>query len=120
MSMSRRIAVTTAALAVATGGLALGANPASAAFSDCPTNHVCLWTGQNGTGTLVFDQDASHMFNVRQAFQVPGGRAASASNRSLGTFCTYNHDLSILTDTLVRGDVPNLANHVTDWIKFCG
>jgi Peptidase inhibitor family I36 len=122
MSMSRRIAVTTAAFAVAAGGLVLGANPAGAAFSDCHTNQFCLWSGENGTGTLLFAGDGSAMHDNPTYWDSPALRAnphpRSSSNRTLGTFCTYDADKK-LTNKLGRGDTPLLQIQTARWVKIC-
>jgi Peptidase inhibitor family I36 len=121
---SRRLGGAAAAIAIAASGGIATAAPASAAFNDCHTNKVCLWSGVNGTGTLLFEVDGSLMFNNPDLFWtqdalIANPHAFSSSNRTLGKFCTYNSDGTIKTNILKPGTEGNLANNITTWVKFC-
>ncbi|WP_238419527.1 peptidase inhibitor family I36 protein [Streptomyces taklimakanensis] len=49
----RRALVGFATIAAAAGlSLPSGAQAAPAGWSDCPSRHVCFWTGDNGTGRM--------------------------------------------------------------------
>ncbi|MET0493244.1 MAG: peptidase inhibitor family I36 protein [Actinoplanes sp.] len=51
--MRKKITVFLSALALSIGAfVGLGASPALAAYSNCPTEHVCFWTGNDGTGSM--------------------------------------------------------------------
>jgi hypothetical protein len=121
--VSRRLGGAAAAVAIVAGGGIATAAPASAAFADCHTNKVCLWSGVNGTGMLLFEGDGSDMFNEPlfwANFDLEHNpHAFSAANRTLGTFCTYNTDKTITTNILAPGTQGNLANNVTRWVKIC-
>ncbi|HVQ93632.1 MAG TPA: peptidase inhibitor family I36 protein [Mycobacteriales bacterium] len=121
--VSRRLGGAAAAVAIVAGGGIATAAPASAAFTDCHTNEVCLWAGTNGTGELLFRGDGSEMFNTGEFYESIGlannPHAFSSSNRTLGTFCTYNSNKTITTNRLAPGTQGNLANNVTRYVKSC-
>lgn len=114
----RRFTVPAAVFAVVASGFLATATPAFAAYSDCPNNYLCLWSGSNGTGTMVFKQNGTFMHNNPTVYFGTSGQAASANNRTLGRFCTYDLNL-VATNVLNAQTLGNLANHNTSWVKVC-
>jgi hypothetical protein len=123
MIKSRRLAATVAAFALAGAGMLTTANPASAAFSDCPNNNVCLWAGPNGTGILLFKMSGTTMHNnpnteYRQLQLQANPHAVSYSNRSLGVFCTFSN-ANHVTNVMGQGSSGSLSSQDTPWVGAC-
>jgi Tfp pilus assembly protein FimT len=123
MFTSRRMATAAVAVALAGAGLLATAGQAQAAsLNDCPNNNVCLWSGPNGTGTLLFQGNGTTMhdnptyFNSGALAQNP--HAQSFVNRTLGPFCTYTDDKRE-TNRMGQQTFGNLSNHDTHWVKIC-
>lgn len=49
--MFNRFLAALAAFTMALSGALAVSSPAQAAFSDCPSNYVCIWAGTNATGS---------------------------------------------------------------------
>lgn len=105
-----------AALCLGVTAEAANAAPAAPAAASCTTNYVCLWTGANFTGTK-YSWSADTL--KQGEWSVPGQRAASAYNRTNGTFCTFNQASTIQTNKLVGHTEGNLSNLTADWIGPC-
>jgi hypothetical protein len=97
------------------------ASSAAAAFTDCPNNFVCLFTGSNGTGSM-WGINGTDLHDCRCLFRVPSGftRPASSNNRTTGTACLYNIDATIVTNILKPQTKGNLRNRTADFIDICG
>jgi hypothetical protein len=119
-SSIRRLTVPAAVAAIAATGFVATAGPAMASLSDCATNHVCIWSGSNGTGTKVFDQSGTLLHDNPDTFfgMTPAGTVGSSNNRSLGRMCIYNSNLQV-TNILLAQTAGNLANHSGNWVKYC-
>lgn len=84
LSHPKRLMATLLAIILATAGfLAVKPAPANAAFSDCPVNFGCLFSGANGGGVRLTIAYGSHHFNC---WNLPEGGLAdndaeSAVNR---------------------------------------
>lgn len=98
---------------------ALAAPVSTTAYPDCPTARFCLWTGQNGTGSIA-------MFTVgdadlRRGPVVP--RRASASNRTKTPWCLYGRvnyqDLLVVVQPGVPANLPASARDRVMSLKPC-
>ena len=120
---TRRIGVLGTTLAIAATGMVVMAGPASAAYTDCPNNYVCLWAGANASGDMIFAQSGTTMNNTKGYYSVLGNENAySSDNRTLGKFCTYGYDWNgnfIVTNILATKTSGNLSSHNTWWVKAC-
>lgn len=119
----RRASAPVAVLTMLGAGVIAAAGTANAAISACPNNSICVWSGANFTGTLVFVGDASTMHDNPNTYYSSGDLEGnpvglSTDNTSLGRFCTYNSSVQ-LTDTLNAGTSGNIANHNVYYIKQC-
>lgn len=102
-------------------GVAAGA-PAANAATSCPTNYLCLYSGTNQTGTMLFMGNGSSMNNSGGYFQssyLAGGSAVRSSvNNTLGRFCTYSASL-VKTNILAAQTGGNLASTNVRYVKIC-
>ncbi len=118
----RRFGAATAAAAIGVAGMLTMAEPAAASYSDCPTNRVCLWSGINGTGSLLFAGSGTEMHDQGGFWTTDelwdAGVARSASNTTLGRFCTYTRS-NAMTNILNPGTKGNLANVHVSLVSKC-
>jgi hypothetical protein len=118
----RRLGASAAIFAIAATGMVVLADPASASYSDCPTNYLCLWAGTGGSGALLFKGNGTTMHNSGDYYTSPGLSsgvgAYSSNNRTLGRFCTYSSSL-VKTNVLNAQTVGNIASHNTYYVKSC-
>ena len=119
----RRVGASVAVATLLGAGVIATAGTANAAISACPNNSICVWSGANFTGTLVFVGDASTMHDNPNTYygstdlsNDPIG--LSTDNTSLGRFCTYNSSAQ-LTNTLNAQTSGNISNHNVFAIKQC-
>lgn len=80
------ITTAVAAASVATGGLALGAQPASASLGACNAGNVCLWASANFAGSASQWSSSTGIINVT---------AQSRYNKS-SKCATYYHNSTVI------------------------
>ena len=84
------------------------AQPAQAAWSDCPSGALCAWTGANGSGTR------GQVFGNNNDLSIYTAFAGAASVYNHGTQCTVTiwtgKSLTGSFQALPLGYVWNLAN----------
>jgi hypothetical protein len=98
---------------IATGGTA------NAAISDCPTNNVCIWSGQNFVDLLWYGNGTVMADNPNTFYQATAmNPSGSTDNTTLGRFCTYNVEYQ-LTNILNPKTSGNISNSDTYFIKKC-
>jgi hypothetical protein len=117
-----RLGAAAAVAAIAATGMVAMASPASAAFTDCPNNSVCLWAGAGASSTLLFVGNGTTMASNPDFYYSDALRAHphafSSNNTTRGRFCTYDSNF-VRTNTLNAGTRGNISGHNTNWVAFC-
>jgi len=92
--MKRALSLLAALLMVVVVGLLATGSPASAAFSNCPSNKFCVWIDSNGGGTMYYWDTAylGHCQNIGYPFndQVSSIRNNYSSPWKVSTYYDAN------------------------------
>lgn len=103
------------------GGVAAGA-PAANAAESCPTNYLCLYSGLNETGTLLFKGNGSTMYSTgayySSEYLAKGSIVRSSVNNTLGRFCTISFN-NVRTNILAKQTRGNLASTNVRYVQIC-
>ncbi len=79
-----------AAVVLSGGAIVCASSPASAAYSDCPVNRYCVWTGPNGTGAMATFASGDADLSDSVGPTGMNDNIESYRNRTGDNWCLYN------------------------------
>jgi hypothetical protein len=123
LSRNARFCLAGALSAIAALSFIVAAAPAQAALSDCPAQHVCVWTGANYTGQIFRVSGFANYTDFPAYIHDNVRSAASTTRRQRMCLIDWVNGSAVTRLTLQPGArFPNLALtglRGPDAVRFC-